>query len=239
MRNIDLQVFPTVLSFGMLGNKTKELNRKLVQDIWYDIENSPRPANRSGVNDISTSHGLERKYDSFRELSLLIQEWAKPSIAKAGFRIQDVIVDSLVGKVYKDPTAYSMPHSHSTRTYWTGVYYPTFGIINGQWQNEDADLDQELPQIESLSNPRPGSIVFLDPIECIKTSSLGDAAYANLNGRTLVDRYPNHGHPICMVPSESAITLFPTFLPHMVTPHRNPDLERYAIPFYVDMKYER
>jgi hypothetical protein len=239
MRNIDLQVFPTVLSFGMLGNKTKNLNRRLVQDIWHDIENTTRPANRSGVNDISTSHMLERKYDSFKELAGLIREWAKPSIAKAGFHVDDISVDAFCGKVYKDPTAYSMPHSHSTQTYWTGVYYPTYGIINGEWQKEDADLDQEVPNVESLSNPHPGSIVFLDPIECIKVSSLGEAAYGSSNGRNLVDRYPNHGHPICLVPSESAITLFPTFLPHMVTPHCDRALERYAIPFYINMKYEK
>jgi len=237
MKNIDLQIFPTPVSFGMLGNKTKELNRQLVKDIWHNIENSPAPPNRAGVNDIGTSPNLEKHYESFQILSKHIEEWIKPSIAKAGFRIKDVKVHTLCGKVYKDPTAYSMPHSHSAQQYWTGVYYPTYGIIDGEWQHADKDLDAELPLVESLSNPRPGSIVLLDPIECIKVSSLGPAAYSDFNGKSVVDRYPNHGHPICMTPSESAILLIPTFLPHMVTPHRNPNLERYAIPYYVDMIY--
>lgn len=238
MRNIDLQIFPTAVSFGMLGNKTKELNRQLVKDIWYDIENVPAPKNRAGVNDISTSHCLERKYESFQRLCSLIEEWAVPSIKKAGFHIKGVKLHTLCGKVYKDPVAYSMPHSHSAHMYWTGVYYPTYGIIDGKWENEDFDLDSVIPMIESLSNPRPGSIVLLDPIECIKVSSLGPAAYSSTSdNKNMVDRYPNHGHPICMLPSESAIVLMPTFLPHMVTPHGNPHLERYAIPYYLDMIY--
>jgi hypothetical protein len=238
MKNIDLQIFPTPVSFGMLGNKTKELNKKLVEDIWFDIENSPPARKRAGVNDISTSSSMERRYHSFLELSKIIEEWAKPSIAKAGFHVKDVKVYNLCGKVYQDPTSYSMPHSHSAQSYWTGVYYPTYGIIDKKWQNEDADLDAILPMVESLSNPKPGSIVLLDPVECIKVSSLGEAAFKDINGRNVVDRYPNHGHPICMVPQESAIVLMPTFLPHMVTPHRNPKLERYAIPYTLDMIYE-
>lgn len=238
MKNIDLQIFPTVASFGMLGNKTKELNRQLVADIWTDIQNNPAPKNRSGVGDISTTHNLERKYESFQQLTEMIEEWAKPSVAKAGFHIKDVKVHTLCGKVYKDPVSYSMPHSHSAQTYWTGVYYPTYGIINNEWQNPDMDLDSALPTVESLSNPKPGSIVLLDPIECIKVSALGPAAYSTTaDNRNMVDRYPNHGHPICMVPSESAIVLMPTFLPHMVTPHGNSKLERYAIPYYLDMIY--
>lgn len=245
MNRLNMQIFPTFVAFGTLGNKMKELNKRLVRDIWVDIKNNPSPPQTSGHGDMATTSNLEDKYDSFRELGEYISEWVKPSIKQAGFYIKNATCGKLQAKVIRDPAGYHMPHSHDGSSYWTGVYYPSSGIKDGKWLEDDLDLDANLPIIESLSLPRPGSIVLLDPIECIKVSSLREAAFNmefknNMHDGTqkrLVDRYPNHGHPICMLPRQSAIVMFPTFLPHMVTPHRDPDLERHAIPFHIKLDY--
>ena len=240
-----MQIFPTFVAFGTLGNKTKNLNKRLVNDIWVDIENNPSPPQTSGHGDRATTSYLEDKYDSFRELADYLSEWVQPSIKEAGFHIKSASCSRLQAKVIKDPAGYHMPHSHDGSSYWTGVYYPSSGIRNGEWLEDDLDLDSTLPIIESVSLPRPGSIVLLDPIECIKVSSLREAAFNMKVGddmlsgtqKRLVDRYPNHGHPIAMLPRQSAVVMFPTFLPHMVTPHRDPNLERHAIPFHVKIEY--
>lgn len=240
-----MQIFPTFVAFGSLGNKMKNLNKRLVKDIWIDIENNPTPPQTSGHGDLATSTGLENKYESFNELKQHISDWVEPSIREAGFYFQSAECGSLQAKVIRDPAGYHMPHSHDGTHYWTGVYYPSSGILNNEWIDEDEDLDATPPLIESVSLPRPGSIVLLDPIECVKVSSLREAAFnmefnADMHTgkqKKLVDRYPNHGHPIAMLPKQSAIVMFPTFLPHMVTPHRNPALERHAIPFHIKITY--
>lgn len=241
MNRLNLQIFPTFVSFGTLGNKTKELNKQLVSDIWKDINSNPLPPQTSGHGDMATSTSLENKYDSFKSLAEHIAHWAEPAIKEAGFYFEEVRCKGLQAKVIKDPAGYHMPHSHDGSNYWTGVYYPSSGILNGEWLEDDIDLDNTMPLVESLSLPKPGSIVLLDPIECVKVSSLREAAFNMSFGpnqnKKLVDRYPNHGHPIAMVPRQSGIVMFPTFLPHMVTPHRNNNLERHAIPFHIEIKY--
>lgn len=238
MKNLDLQIFPIPITFGTLGNQTRELNKQLVSDMWKEYNNKPKLQGRSGSAVISAgSNGMENRYDSFKQLATLLEEWVYPSIQKHGMSISSTKIVDMSAKIINDPVGFHMPHSHTCNYFWTGVYYPTTGIRNGEWLSQNEDLDN-MPVIESTTVPKPGNIVFLDPIENIKTTLLADGAYnSKPDGSSYVNRYPLHGLPISMTPRESACALFPAYLSHMTAPTRENNFERYTIPFHVEIKY--
>lgn len=178
-------------------------------DLWNDVIDHENSQARSGRNVKQTTLGLEEKYKSFEELSLLISMWAKDKIREAGSEPQSGKAMSFWGNYNNTPHAYHMPHAHTVNGFmWTGVYFPR------------GETDTFL---ESSNIPRPGSLVLMDPMGPMKTSC----------ATSETKLYPYWGNPICIQPREGSVILFPSYLPHMVTPTETGE-ERMSIAFSVE-----
>lgn len=185
------------------------ISRKHNINLWNDVIDHENSQARSGRNVKQTTLGLEEKYKSFEELSLLISMWAKDKIREAGSEPQSGKAMSFWGNYNNTPHAYHMPHAHTVNGFmWTGVYFPR------------GETDTFL---ESSNIPRPGSLVLMDPMGPMKTSCA--TAETKL--------YPYWGNPICIQPREGSVILFPSYLPHMVTPTETGE-ERMSIAFSVE-----
>lgn len=188
------------------------VTKKHNADLWNDVIQHEASQDRSGRNVRQTSLGLEDKYKSFEDLSSIISIWAREKIREAGSELEYGKAMSFWGNYNNTPHAYHMPHAHTVNGFmWTGVYFPksSSGAINAAF-------------LESSNIPRPGSLVLLDPMGPMKTSC------ATADTRL----YPYWGNPICIQPKESNVVLFPSYLPHMVTPTETGE-ERMSIAFSV------
>jgi hypothetical protein len=221
---VNIDAFAIPLTVGTLGEASRPLNKRLLaeSDIAFEQE---VVETRTGINIDQTESGLERKYDSYKELKDIITEFARPVIADTGTRNDPADIESEFFWVNRNesPNAYHMPHSHQLDGYmWTGVYFPTSGIHDGHHLSDDEDLDV-LTEVSSNTQPPPGSLTIMDPIHYVKTGTASK----------LTRRYPYWGNPYNIPVKEGTIVLFPTYLPHLVTPTEKENFFRLSIAFYV------
>jgi hypothetical protein len=178
------------------------------QRLWDDVITHKKMQNRSGKNVKQTNVGLEEEYASFKELASVISIWARKTVKEAGTTLHNGSARSFWANYNNTPHAFHMPHAHTLEGFmWTGVYFPK--------GKTDVFL-------ESSNIPRPGSLVLMDPLGPMKTSC------ATVDTKL----YPYWGNPICIQPRESSVVLFPSYLPHMVTPTETGE-ERMSIAFSV------
>lgn len=218
----NLSLFPIPVSIGTFGEASRELNKELCEDSFHALENT-KTEERSGIHVTQTVSDLETQYKSFAKLQALVSDYARGVVSWAGTHNTDIQSEFFWCNLNTRRDAFHMPHSHQLDGYlWTGVYFPTSGILDGKNLSDDENLD-ELVSIESRTQPHPGSLVLEDPLHFVKQAV----------ATKKTDRYPFWGNPICIVPKEGTIVLFPTYLPHLVTPTEKDNFTRLSIAFYV------
>lgn len=221
---LNIDAFPMPVTVATFGEASRPLNKRLLADtersmVEMEIEQ------RTGIGINQTISGLEDHYDSYRELADIITEFSKPIIYDTGTKNNpnNIRSEFFWANRNTSATAFHMPHSHQLDGYmWTGVYFPTSGIENGIHLSESENLDQ-LVQVTSDTQPYPGALTLLDPIQFVKQGT----------ATKLTDRYPYWGNPLNIRPKEGTIVMFPTYLPHLVTPTEKEGFYRVSIAFYV------
>jgi len=223
--NIDL--FPVPFSIMSLGEESRELNKELIEDTYSEEKLNIDISNQSGQHLWQSLEYLENKYLSYKKLSNIVFELAKPILKKAGFggNIEEYLAcQTLWANINRCPYAYHTPHIHGNGTcIFTGVYFPTSGFLNGQSISEDEDLNLPV-DICSKKYPDPGSLVFIDPASTIKSQVTTD----NLK------RYPYYGANINVTPREGTLVIFPHYLTHLVVPTRKENFTRISIGFNIN-----
>ena len=224
MKSYTMSAFAIPINYGSLGEGMREINKSLTEDILHYM-NIKDTQPRSGVGVKQTHLGLEHSYTSFEMLGTIISDYLAHYVKWAGVHTENIKVKEFWGNVNTDASAFHMPHSHGLRTaMFTGVYFPSSGIHNGIHLSESQNLDDD-PEIISRTQPNPGDLVLLDPLEFVKTSMV--------TGTT--DKYPFFGNPICVPPRESTLIVFPSYLSHMVTPTKKENFTRISIAFNVEV----
>jgi len=214
----DIPIFSIPMRYGKLD--TENLNKRLIEDIFVEYDKNDQEQ-RSGVNVYQTRTGLEQKYDSFNLLSQKIEEFVHDFLKHSGVE-DDFSVKDLWANINSDSCAFHMPHSHGVRdSIMTGVYFPTSGFFGNDYSNEINKSD--VPIVSSRTQPNPGDLVLLDPIENIKTAI----------ATSKTKKYPFFGNPICITPIAGSIVVFPSYLSHMVSPTRKSNFTRISIAYNV------
>jgi hypothetical protein len=214
-------VFPIPLCVTTLGESARELNKTLISDLKQEIEKET--IKRSGVNVKQTQTKLDKKYESYKLLSSKIDQHCYAFIKNICPNITNVKSSAYFGNINDDETAFHMPHSHSFDGFtFTGVYYPSSGIRNDFNISDNENLDEPVSLISS-TQPPDGALVILDPLEYVKTGLAPEDS----------PKYPYFGNPICVIPKESALVIFPSYLPHMVSPTREKGFTRISIAFNI------
>ena len=223
MANIaNLDVFPIPMSVGTLGEESRELNAKLCEDSFKAFD-EVEVEERTGIHIQQTVSGLERHYASYEILGRMLTEYSKNTIFATGTHNTDIRAEFFWANKNTNKSAFHMPHSHQLDGYtWTGVYFPTSGWRDGVAISKSQNLD-EMVDITSRTQPEPGSLTILDPLQFVKTGVASKKT----------DRYPYWGNPITIKPKEGTVVLFPTYLPHLVTPTEEDNFTRLSIAFYV------
>lgn len=217
-----LDLFPIPIAVGTFGEGSRDLNERLRNDAFKAMDEMPIEP-RTGIGVRQTMSYMEQNYDSYKELAGLVTEFAKPFIRSTGTHNTDINAEWFWVNINEKPDAFHMPHAHQLDGYmWTGVYFPTSGILNGVHLSETQNLNEPV-RIMSRTQPDPGDLTFMDPMQFTKTGV----------ATKKTDRYPYWGNPICITPREGTIVMFPTYLGHLVTPTEKYDFTRISIAFYV------
>jgi len=220
--NVRLDSFAIPISIGTFGESSRELNTQICLDSERAF-NEVEVEERTGVGIEQTISGLEKHYDSFKTLADIITEYSRPLIGETGTLNTDINAEFFWANRNTNRSAFHMPHSHQLDGYmWTGVYFPTSGWRDGNPISENQDLNK-ITKITSKTQPSPGDLTILDPLQFVKTGT----------ATKKTNRYPYWGNPICIPPKEGTIVMFPTYLPHLVTPTEEDNFKRLSIAFYV------
>lgn len=225
MKSYNINAFAIPVACASFGEQARSLNKRLMDDIFHCIENGGLEK-RSGVGVKQTTLELENIYSSFELLGSFISKYSENYVNWAGVKSgTPPVVNDFWANVNDDPSAFHMPHSHSVKkAVFTGVYFPSSGILDGVHISESQNLDEEL-HLTSKTQPNPGDLVLLDPNENIKTAIATDN----------VEKYPYFGNPLCFEPRESTIVIFPSYLMHMVTPTKKENFTRVSIAFNLEI----
>lgn len=216
-----LDLFPVPVSIGSLGEGSREFNKALLDEI-KTIFKAEKTEQRTGIGVFQTAGGLEEKYEMFKVLQGVISSSAVEILNKTGTTSSEIIAENFWVNVNNSSSGYNMPHGHMFSHMWTGVYFPTSGFSDTEIFSDKENLD-EPAELSSSSVPPPGSLVLLDPHEATKSG----IALRNTS------RYPYWGNPVCVAPKEGTMVLFPTYLPHMVTPTGKDNFTRISIAFMI------
>ena len=213
--------FPIPVCVTTLGESMRDLNKQLISDQKQEIDTNTM--RRSGVNVKQTETKLDKKYESYNLLSKRIDHYCYNFIKNICPNITNAKSSAYFGNINDDKMAFHMPHSHSFDGFtFTGVYFPSSGFRNNVAISDQQNLDEPI-SLSSSTQPPDGSLVILDPLEYVKTGLAPEGA----------PKYPYFGNPICVVPKESTLIMFPSYLPHMVTPTREDNFVRISIAFNV------
>lgn len=219
-----VEAFPIAIFHHLFGCSFNDLNKTLLDDIASETSSSAgmKSVERTGGKEIvQTDSFLEKKYQSFNTLSNNIALVALPFFKRIGIMEPSVRVVDFWANVNESVTGFHMPHSHTGKSIYTGVYFPTSGFVDG------IEIEEKFnsPIIKSESNPAAASLVLLDPLEFVKTTTI--------TGNVL--RYPYFGNPICFQPQKSLLVMFPNYLPHMTIPNKINNLKRVSIAFNISI----
>jgi len=232
IQSINLDLFPVPVTVIQLGEQSREMNKKIIEAIMEEKNNSEYKILRSGINVWQSKYDLEKRYDIFAALKERFSELIKPALNRAGFSndISSYLeVEEFWANVDETSYGFTAPHIHGVgNTAYAGVYYPTSGLKNGKSISEDENLNTPKDILEASSRPKPGSLVLMDP--GMNTKSLV------MPHRDDFRRYPYYGLPFCITPREGTLVLFPAYLMHYVSPVEQDDFTRISIAFSVNIK---
>lgn len=227
---MNLDLFPIPVTVINLGEKSRQLNKSLLEAIKKEKELTS-PEKRSGIGVWQSHTKLEDRHEQFKQLQTTFFDYFKPYLRRVGYTkcvLEDCFVlEEFWANYNNSPHAYHMPHIHGDgNTLFSAVYFPTSGFQDGVALSDTQDLDSKV-KIVAKSQPEPGSLVLLDPSCSLKT--------AVTDSKNLY-RYPYYGMEISVVPREGVMVMFPQYLSHLVTPTEKAGFERYSIAFDINKK---
>ena len=213
-------IFPSPLGYVNFGNANKDLNKQLIKDMEKEKEedvgkNATFKTNQCAWQSLGK---MEDRWESFSTLREQITRACVPILKHSG--ISDMVapfvdVSNLWGNIIFDAGGFSKPHTHgSGHTLWSGVYYPK-GV-------DDVDDLDEFDEEKTIINGwvrEDGILILFDPAYVTKTLIT-----------TKFDNKEFYGNDVTIVPRESLLILFPTWMLHMVTPLTKKE-KRYSISF--------
>ena len=212
-------LWPVPFGWSNIGEKYRELNKRLVEDIETERGLDEGKGGTFKNNDLGwqSKNTMEQKYTSFSELVPIIKSIATPIMHRSGLHESVTSnVQNLWANVILGQGGYSFPHTHGQGdTLWTGVYYP-----KGLQGEENLDKLKIEDVFSHGVTQGGGTLVIRD----------------NNNSKELVKALPPanrseyYERNFSVVPRESLLILFPAWLEHMVTPTEN-DVKRYSISF--------
>ena len=219
-------LFPSPFGYVNFGESNRELNKQLIEDIEtrrskYGSEERTFRGNNSSWQSVGE---LEKTYSSFEKLRKQIDKASKPILKHSGCKpeiLPHLRACNLWGNVIFDVGGFSFPHIHPTNmSMWTGVYYP-------QGVEDIADLNQFVEEevIQLHRQKGEGALILFDPSRDQKQLISGG-----------FDDKEYYGGEITIFPRESLLLLFPTWMPHMVTPLTT-KTKRYSISFSIVKTY--
>ncbi len=221
----ELIAFKSIFShpFGYVnfGEKTRELNKRLISDINEEMSKSEGKTRTFCKNDCAwqSTLGMEKRYDSFNILRTLIDDASRPILEHSRMKPYNVRTENLWANKAFASGGYSAPHFHGGgTTLWTGVYYPK-GI-----QQEENNLDEfnEDDYINLDHQKGDGLLILIDPSKALK---------GLVKGEYMTKEF--YGSEITITPRESLLLLFPVWITHMVTPLTT-NTDRYSISFGIN-----
>ena len=182
-------LFPTPVAIINFGEQARELNTRLVEDIDDAKENNLSEERTFSNNSAGwqSSAGLEKHYHSFVSLKNLIHQVAIPAMEWTGYDKEylqtSVEITGLWANLIDGPGGWSSPHVHGYGdTLWSGVYYPTSGIQDGESASADLDLDDFKINDTEIDNTET-NINSIDSNEIIQ-NTISDIDYRELLDQT-------------------------------------------------------
>ena len=208
-----LPLFPIPISVCNFGKEFHQLNIKLVEDALKEKDQDLSGENHSNMGGYHSKMDLETKYESFKELSLILTNYGNAYCTQHGYKDGLICKDLWIN--INQSGDLNFLHHHGT-TALTGVYYPIESIVGNDWR---FNYSSENPiKAGTWNNKDGGSLVFQDPSYGMKVHLIKDTS-SPYN----VDFYH-------VYPTSSVLVLFPTYLSHMVLPFKE-DKTRISISF--------
>lgn len=228
---LELDIFPVPLTIVNLGEDSREINKAIIEELELEKTNTKEPPLRSGIGVWQSDFAFETRSKLISEISDMLFELSKPTLKRAGFKgdlNSYLYCTDFWGNINESPYAFNTPHLHGHgQTVFTGVYYPSSGVLDGKHLSDDQDLNQ-ITTIRAGSRPEPGDIVIMDPAGPIKSQVFPYGDY--------LDRYPYYGLEYCITPKEGTLVLFPHYLMHYVSPTEKTNFKRYSLAFSINYK---
>ena len=208
-----LPLFPIPISVYNFGRDNHDLNLSLVDNIVKEHDLDPEGEDHSNMGGWHSKTDLEKKYESFSQISSIITECGNQYCRTHGYK-DGLICSDLWANINKCGDVNFM-HHHGT-TALAGVYYPIESIVG---KDLNFNYSQENPiKAGTWDNKNGGSLVFQDPSYGMKVHLLKDKT-SPYN----IDFYH-------LYPTSSVLVLFPTYLLHMVLPFKE-NKTRVSISF--------
>ena len=219
-------LFPSPFAFANFGESSKQLNKELIRDIdeemlFHGGETKKKASFSLNEYGWQSRSGLENSYDSFKELSIAVTKCLSPMMTQSGIQEEyasRLKAAGLWATVIFGAGGFAEPHIHgSGETLWTGVYYPAGTKTEDTLDNFDINK-----HILGETTQGSGNLVLKDPAHIQKR--MVQAPYKHR-------RY--YGASVTVVPRESLLVLFPTWIEHYVQPVTD-KTKRYSISFCVN-----
>jgi len=217
MSGLYLEAFSVPISIVDLNvyDDMDELNNALCEDIKNIMATNKAEIRTFRGNTYQSEVNLEKKYESFEELRLRLNEAVKQPLLRHGV-VREVVEKNvlLFGLWFNaiNGSGFSVPHMHTGRRVglWTGSYYP---------MGKDISIEDMICS-DRDSVYSPGNLIIEDNNLAIKDS---------LSFRKT--QTPSNSLRIGVRPKKGAVVFFPCWLQHWVYPTVN-DI-RYSISFTV------
>ena len=206
-------LFPIPISICNFGKKLHDLNLKLVEDALFEKNKDPKGEDHSNLGGWHSKTDLERKYESYKELSIIITKYGNAYCKQHGYK-DGLVCKDLWANINQSGDL-NFIHHHGT-TSLAGVYYPIESIVENDWKFNYTESNPI--KAGTWDNTDGGSLVLQDPSYGMKVHLIKDQT-SPYN----VDFYH-------IYPTSSILVLFPTYLLHMVLPFRENKI-RMSISF--------
>ena len=212
-------LWPVPFGWSNIGEKYRELNKRLVEDIETERGLDEGKGGTFKNNDLGwqSKNTMEQKYTSFSELVPIIKSIATPIMHRSGLHESVTSnVKNLWANVILGRGGYSFPHTHGQGdTLWTGVYYP-----KGLHDIEDLDVMETNDYFKNGVTDNGGILVIKD----------GNISKELVKAPPPANQSSAYERNFSITPRESVLVMFPAWVEHMVTPTEN-DEKRYSISF--------
>ena len=208
--------FPIPIEVHNFQKETHDLNVQLMNDIYYELENSGGVV-ASNVGGWHSESDLHTRFPSFQSLMNIINNALNQYCDKHGY--ESGLVCKRIWANLNRENEYNMPHHHGNNA-MTGVYYPVKQVIGDLYEfnySENVSL-----QLGTYDGEQGGCLTIQDPSYGMKTKLRKKKQYKAFTA----DHY--HYYPVA-----GTLVLMPSYLVHSVLPFQG-EGERVSISFSCD-----